>query len=547
MRGVAQLVRRLGCRIACRLNRLLATQCRDFSTSGRRRSTWPASVSTSLPSTSICTEVTAGRFDGERVDDGVDRQQLVQRAAGMRRATISRLKSTYASPARRDEHARAASSRRNRRHERLGDRRDLRGDDLARLLDGAFAVGDVALDAGQPHAVVGDVEQPRLDLAAGRRRARPATARRPRAAWRATSRGSRRTAPARRDRGDDHDSGDDGDAAAHQRVPPAGERRRGTARPRRTAPATTVFWKLVAGEQLRLVGVGQDSRSRRAPPACSPTRARAAARDRSARDASGTRSLELLLAAAPANAVGSIEVAGLREVPRHELDVARAAAEGRQPLGAAGGGASAPRPCRTRRRRSRRPTSPAASTPLTCRLMNRSALLLLASDVRSSIGTLRSSSRVSSTRRPRRASMTPFSRRATASVRSFSFAPSAPFDALVVAAVAGIDRDRADRRRRLTERRRHLGRRRLRLRAVAAAPAAGVAVSRRREEIDHQTRRRVARLRRRIGIRRTAAPDRRRASSRRRARTAWTRPAARAAESPGLGASSASASNLIER
>ena len=30
---------------------------------GRRRSRWPASVSTSLPSTRICTPVTAGRFD----------------------------------------------------------------------------------------------------------------------------------------------------------------------------------------------------------------------------------------------------------------------------------------------------------------------------------------------------------------------------------------------------------------------------------------------------------------------------------------------------
>ena len=83
---------------------------------------------------------------------------------------------------------------------------------------------------------------------------------------------------------------------------------------------------------------------------------------------------------------------------------------------------------------------------LACRLMNRSALLLFAIAVRSSIGTLRSSSRVSSTRTPSRASIDAFTRRATRASGPFPSRRRA-LHALVVAAMAGIDRDGADRRR----------------------------------------------------------------------------------------------------
>ena len=61
------------------------------------------------------------------------------------------------------------------------------------------------------------------------------------------------------------------------------------------------------------------------------------------------------------------------------------------------------------------------------RLRNRSALLLLATAVRLSNGISRSSSRVSSTRRPSRPSSAAFTRRAAASVTVFSASPPAPF------------------------------------------------------------------------------------------------------------------------
>ena len=115
-----------------------------------------------------------------------------------------------------------------------------------------------------------------------------------------------------------------------------------------------------------------------------------------------------------------IEMPRLREIPRHQLDVAGAAAEGRHAL-AARPPTPGPRRVEGRDEDRRAGRSPAASSALACRLTKRSALLLLAIAVRSSTGTLRSSSRVSRTRMPSRASITPLTRRATASVRSFSF------------------------------------------------------------------------------------------------------------------------------
>ena len=63
--------------------------------------------------------------------------------------------------------------------------------------------------------------------------------------------------------------------------------------------------------------------------------------------------------------------------------------------------------------------------PFACRLMNRSALLLLAMAARPSASMLLSSC-VSSTRMPRRPSMAPLTRRATDSVTVFPRAPPAP-------------------------------------------------------------------------------------------------------------------------
>ena len=51
--------------------------------SGRRRSTWPASVSTSRPSMRICTRVMRRQILGQRRDQRVDGEDLVERAAGV--------------------------------------------------------------------------------------------------------------------------------------------------------------------------------------------------------------------------------------------------------------------------------------------------------------------------------------------------------------------------------------------------------------------------------------------------------------------------------
>ena len=108
---------------------------------------------------------------------------------------------------------------------------------------------------------------------------------------------------------------------------------------------------------------------------------------------------------------GLIDVTCLRQIPADQLDVAQPAAERRQPLGAARRRGLARRFVERRRRRSTRRSPIAGTMRSACRLMNRSALLLLAIAVRSSIGTLRSSSRVSSTRMPSRPSIAAFTRR----------------------------------------------------------------------------------------------------------------------------------------
>ena len=140
-----------------------------------------------------------------------------------------------------------------------------------------------------------------------------------------------------------------------------------------------------------------------------------------------------------------IEMARLCEVPRHELDVAQPATECRNPL--AGRLLCRLGPGRRVERRARGSTPPLVVRridALACRLMNRSALLLFAIAVRSSIGMLRSSSRVRSTRTPSRPSIADFTRRAIAQRRCPfpSRQPRVPFRA--VTTVTWIERDGAD-------------------------------------------------------------------------------------------------------
>ena len=225
-------------------------------------------------------------------------------------------------------------------------RRDLRRDDLARLLDRALAERHVALDARQLRAVVGDVEQPRLDLAArrrgrgGRRRAAPAVVPssrgRPARQPRRSSREQRATATTR--------------PAAAMTTHPARRSSRASGRGRVAEPddgvvappARAAFWNASLGEQLFLLRVASGSPSRSAPPACSPIRAREAARARSAGAASGTRSRSCS-SSMPAKAADRSRWRVCARSHEHELDVARAAAEGRHALGAAGGRVRRPR------------------------------------------------------------------------------------------------------------------------------------------------------------------------------------------------------------
>ena len=104
----------------------------------------------------------------------------------------------------------------------------------------------------------------------------------------------------------------------------------------------------------------------------------------------------------------------------------------------------------------------------------------------------RSSSLVSSTRMPSRASMAALMRRATASVRSFSLVPAAPFDAFVRAAMAGIDRDRLNGGLGRTERRRQVGPRG----GPRNAGRSGSGFRGRRQYVDRQAHGRIDRQRR---------------------------------------------------
>src|SRR5476649_1624796 len=159
---------------------------------------------------------------GEGVDDGVDGEELVDGAAGVGRARFTaEIDIRIAGLG--DEHRAQRRAGRNRGDQRLDDRRDLRGDDLARLIVRAVAVRDVALHAGQPRAVVGDIEQPRLDLASRRRRHGGRRGGRPRR--RAPAEGRQPALDEEHGGGEYDDDGNrpaDRHAAPHQRVPPDG-------------------------------------------------------------------------------------------------------------------------------------------------------------------------------------------------------------------------------------------------------------------------------------------------------------------------------------
>ena len=175
---------------------------------------------------------------------------------------------------------------RHRRHERRGDRRDLRVDDLPRLL-GALGKRHVALDARQPRAVVGHVKQPRLDRPAGSGRRRPP-------AHRLSSRPDRRASAARASNSSTPSTATSSAAAAAMRgssrrhwPPPASESRN-------LMIASVIACTRRSGIRCRRAAF-PDRRwsgipSRRAPPACWPIRARASGARSMARAASATRS-----------------------------------------------------------------------------------------------------------------------------------------------------------------------------------------------------------------------------------------------------------------
>jgi hypothetical protein len=150
-----------------------------------------------------------------RVDDGVHREQLVDGAARVRGGDFTaQIDERLALLG--DEQRAQRRPRRHRRYQRLGDRADLRRDDLARLLGGVFGVRDVAFDSGELGAALADVEQPRLDLASGRRRRG-----RRRRGHRARRPPSRRAAERPDEHGRHQRDGGDRQRAARHGVPPA--------------------------------------------------------------------------------------------------------------------------------------------------------------------------------------------------------------------------------------------------------------------------------------------------------------------------------------
>ena len=243
-------------------------------------------------------------------------------------------------------------------------------------------------------------------------------------------------------------------SAARRRViaspPPPSESRNFTiavdrspapARPGSRRPASCLFLSALTRKPISTSTAGMFADSRTRSGACVDRRAAPAARD-------------------PAAAAASMPAKAIR-LDRRWRNCARshgtssmsrsAAAERRQPLRRerCARRCSASRAKRGREDRSRPPAS-SRSEAFACRLMNRSALLLLAMRRCDRRSARRGRRRASAARGCRGApSIAALSRRATASVEIFFLRAARALHALVVAAVAGVDRNRADRRGRL--------------------------------------------------------------------------------------------------
>ena len=115
---------------------------------------------------------TAGRFVGDRVDDRVYREHLVERAAGVRGRHLAAQVDERLALRVQVERAELRALGDGRQLRPSAARLELRLDESARLLERALAERHLALHRDEPQAVVRDVEQVRLDLRRGRSRRR---------------------------------------------------------------------------------------------------------------------------------------------------------------------------------------------------------------------------------------------------------------------------------------------------------------------------------------------------------------------------------------
>ena len=135
---------------------------------GRRRSRWPASVSTSLPSTRICTLVDGRQIRRQRADERIHSKGFVCRPAGVIGLHVGAQINIDFTGLGKKERSQLSACRYGR-HAALGRGRNLRFDDPAGLLGCALAKEDFLLDALQSGALLVDIEKPRADLARLRR------------------------------------------------------------------------------------------------------------------------------------------------------------------------------------------------------------------------------------------------------------------------------------------------------------------------------------------------------------------------------------------
>ncbi len=112
-----------------------------------------------------------GQIVGQRIDDGVDREDLVERAAGMVRGDFAREVHVGLALVADEQLLQLRALRDRRRHGRLHGL-ELRLDDVPGLFGGAGAQQDLPFLRPQPQAVVAQVVEPRLDVRRARRRGR---------------------------------------------------------------------------------------------------------------------------------------------------------------------------------------------------------------------------------------------------------------------------------------------------------------------------------------------------------------------------------------